>query len=57
MNQSLFVNRQLNYFEALRRMKYWIEQVQAGHPAAIAHVELLRSVLERDSNILYMGDK
>jgi hypothetical protein len=56
---NLFVNGQLNYFEALRRMAHWIEEIDnhndpGGHN--IGRVRILRRLLVQHamSNTLWI---
>lgn len=57
----LFVNNQLNYFEALRRMYHWIGIARIAtaeaKQTALGRIELLRAALVKNADNLYMEDK
>jgi hypothetical protein len=50
MEHSLFVNHQLNYDEAVRRLAYW---ASIGGERGLSAIRSLAKVLERDRDCLY----
>ena len=54
---NLFTNyHQVNYDEAMRRMKYWLEQVEHGTGRGLAEAHLLCALLTRNRNNLYFEE-
>lgn len=54
---NLFTNQhQVNYDEAMRRMKYWLEQVEQSTGRGIAEARLLCDVLTYNRNNLYFEE-
>ena len=53
---NLFTNHQVNYDEAMRRMKYWLEQVEHGTGRGLTEAHLLCALLTRNRNNLYFEE-
>ena len=55
---NLFTNQhQVNYDEAMRRMKYWLEQVEQSTGRGLTAARLLCDVLTYNRNNLYFEEK
>jgi hypothetical protein len=55
---NLFTNtHQVNYDEAIARMKYWLEQVERGTGRGLSELNMLCALLTRNRDNLYFEEK